>query len=92
MNTIIIDSEMYKLAAEYAERYNMSIKEVVEHGIQLVIGKISPNAAKRKKAKADRLSMEKAMDFVKTLSASGGSSVPADENGIEALIEEKYKL
>ena len=32
------------------------------------------------------------MDFVKTLSASGGSSVPADENGIEALIEEKYKL
>ena len=72
---------MYKGAAEYAERYNMSIKEVVEHGIQLVIGKISPNAAKRKKAKADRLSMEKAMDFV-----------PADENGIEALIEEKYKL
>ena len=47
MKTIIIDSEMYKGAAEYAERYNMSIKEVVEHGIQLVIGKISPNAAKR---------------------------------------------
>lgn len=29
MNTVTIDSDMYKGAAEYAERYNMSIKEVV---------------------------------------------------------------
>lgn len=42
--------------------------------------------------KADRPSMKEAMNFVKTLSASRGSAVPADENCMDALVEEKYKL
>lgn len=91
MNTISIDSDMYKGAAEYARRYNISIKEVVEHGIQLVIGTINANVAKRKRAKTDKLSMKEAMEYVETLSASGGSPVPADEDGREARIE-KYML
>lgn len=90
MNTITIDSDMYRGAAEYAERYNMSVKDVVEHGIQLLIGTINNNAITESKAR--KLNRDKAMDFVKTLSASGGSIVPADENGIGALIEEKYGL
>lgn len=31
-----------------------------------------------------------AMQFVKTLSARGGNPVPADEKGVDALLEEKY--
>ena len=31
-----------------------------------------------------------AMQFVKSLSVSGGNPVPADERGIDALLEEKY--
>lgn len=89
MNTITIDSDMYRGAAEYAERYNMSVKDVVEHGIQLLIGTINNAITESKVRKINR---DKAMDFVKTLSASGGSIVPADENGIGALIEEKYGL
>lgn len=92
MNTISIDSDMYKGAAEYARRYNISIKEVVEHDIQLVIGTINANVTKRERSKTDKLGIDEAMEFVKTLSASGGSPVPADENGMDALIEEKYKL
>lgn len=67
----------------------MSVKDVVEHGIQLLIGTIN-NAITESKAR--KINRDKAMDFVKTLSASGGSIVPADENGIGALIEEKYGL
>ena len=35
-------------------------------------------------------SLNEAMTFVDTLSIKGKASVPADENGIEALINEKY--
>ena len=35
-------------------------------------------------------SMEEALAFVEALSLKGEKSVPADENGIEALITEKY--
>ena len=35
-------------------------------------------------------SMEEALAFVETLSLKGKKTVPADENGIEALITEKY--
>jgi len=33
---------------------------------------------------------EAAMLFVKNLSVRGGQSVPADERGLDALIDEKY--
>lgn len=35
-------------------------------------------------------SMEEALAFVRTLSIKDGNPVPADENGIEALINQKY--
>ena len=35
-------------------------------------------------------SMEEALAFVETLSLKGQNPIPADENGIEALISEKY--
>lgn len=34
--------------------------------------------------------MDEALEFVKTLSIKGGNPVPADEKGIEALINDKY--
>jgi len=34
---------------------------------------------------------EAAMLFVKNLSVRGGMTVPADERGIDALVDEKYK-
>lgn len=52
MNTVTIDSETYQGAVEYAERNNMSVKEVVEHGIQLVIGSINGMVSEQNKPKA----------------------------------------
>ena len=34
--------------------------------------------------------MEDALSFVKSLSVTGGMPVPADERGIDSLLEEKY--
>lgn len=31
-----------------------------------------------------------ALDYVRTLKTKGGKPVPADENGLEALVELKY--
>lgn len=33
-----------------------------------------------------------ALAFVKTKAAKGGTPVPVDEDGLEALVEAKYKL
>ena len=35
---------------------------------------------------------QKALALVKTMTAKGGNPVPADEDGLEALFEAKYKL
>lgn len=35
---------------------------------------------------------QKALALVKTMTAKGGNPVPADEDGLEALVEAKYKL
>lgn len=35
---------------------------------------------------------QKALALVKTMTVKGGNPVPADEDGLEALVEAKYKL
>ena len=35
---------------------------------------------------------KEALAYVKTLKAKGGKPIPADENGIDALVEKKYAL
>lgn len=35
---------------------------------------------------------QKALEYVKSKASKGGSPVPADEDGLEALVEAKYKL
>lgn len=36
--------------------------------------------------------LDSAMNFVKTLSVRGGQPVPANDNGMDALIDQKYSL
>lgn len=46
----------------------------------------------KQKSQVEEIGMSEAMDFVNTLSARGKQVVPEEENGIVALIDEKYKL
>lgn len=41
---------------------------------------------------AKSVEYQKALAYVKTLKAKSGKPVPASENGLDALIEEKYVL
>lgn len=83
MNTITIDVSQYRGAEIYAQAHNVSVRELVEKFLRgfKVPEKISD---------AETLDYEKALAFVKTLSAKDGRPVPAEERGIEALIDEKY--
>lgn len=46
----------------------------------------------QEEAQVEEISMSEAMNFINTLSARGKQVVPNDEDGITALIDEKYKI
>lgn len=85
MHTITIDTHLYKEAEKYAKKHNISVRELVERFL-------SRSKHSEENSTTEYMSFDKAMDFVKTLSAKGGKPVPADGRGIEALLEEKYAL
>lgn len=85
MNTLTIDQNIYNGAELYAKQNNISIQEVFELGVKLLLAKV--NLAKPKN---EDLELKEALKYVSTLSAKGGRTVPVDENGSDARIE-KYE-
>lgn len=54
---------------------------------------ISPNISRFNNGKiTESLGFKNALARMKELSGQGGRPVPADENGLDALIEKKYQL
>ena len=87
MNTIAVNSKTYQGAEMYARLNNVSVSDVVEKAVLLLLQNVQP---KRKVTETARF--KEALAFVKSKAAIGGNPVPADEDGLEALVEEKYKL
>lgn len=87
MNTIAIDSKIYEGVEKYAKLHNITVDDVVEKGVLLLIGNILPKESVLKTKK-----FQDALAYVKTLKAKGGRPVPADENDLGALVEKKYAL
>lgn len=85
MNTVAIDSNIYKGVERYAKLHNITVGDVVEKGVLLLIENFQPKQSIYKTKK-----FQDALDYVRTLKAKGGKPVPADENGLEALVEKKY--
>ncbi len=85
MNTIVINSKTYQSAELYAKMHNVSISDVVEKAVSLLLQKIQP-----KEAYTDTTEFKDALAYVKTLKAKGGKPIPEDENGLDALVEMKY--
>lgn len=87
MNTVTLNRETMKYAEEYARQHNISVSDAIERGVMLLWGKLQegPSVAKS-------VEYQNALAYVKTLKAKGGKPVPATENGLDALIEEKYAL
>ncbi len=87
MNTVTLNRDTMKYAEEYARQHNISVSDAIERGVMLLWGKLQerPNVAKS-------VEYQNALAYVKTLKAKGGKPVPATENGLDTLIEEKYAL
>ena len=89
MNTITIDSNIYQSEENYAKLHNISVNDVIERGVSLLLGKVL--APKNTDVK-ETTGFKEALAYVRTLKAQNGKPVPENENGLEALTDLKYKL
>lgn len=74
-----ITADLDLLSADMLENVSRYVKRLTRRS----------RKAGMERQKASR-KMEDAMSFVKTLSVIGDQKVPADERGIDALVNEKY--
>lgn len=89
MNTITIDSNIYQSVENYAKLHNISVNDVIERGVSLLLGKVlAPQNIDVK----ETTGFKEALAYVRTLKAQNGKPVPENENGLEALTDLKYKL
>lgn len=89
MNTITIDSNIYQSVENYAKLHNISVNDVIERGVSLLLGKV---LASQNTDVKETTGFKEALAYVRTLKAQNGKPVPENENGLEALTDLKYKL
>lgn len=87
MNTIAINSNVYRSAVQYANSHNISVSDAVEEAILLLLQKVQT-----KQRLTETKEFNEALTYVKSIVPTGGKSVPTDENGLDVLVEKKYKL
>lgn len=87
MNTIAINSNVYRSAVQYANLHNISVSDAVEEAILLLLQKVQT-----KQRLTETKEFNEALNYVKSIVPTGGKSVPTDENGLDVLVEKKYKL
>ena len=88
MNTIAMDSNIYKGAESYAKLHNISVTAAIEKAISLFLQKVQ----QPKQKLLETAEFNDALSYVKTLKAKGGKPIPADENSLDALVDKKYAL
>lgn len=87
MNTVAINSNIYRSAVQYANLHNISVSDAVEEAILLLLQKVQT-----KQRLTETKEFNEALTYVKSIVPTGGKSVPTDENGLDVLVEKKYKL
>lgn len=93
MYTIAIDDPMAYLDGEiYAKENHSSLKELVNKYVASLAAKVRTTQKQNKVVLSQTEEFQKALAYVESLTAKGGRPVPAEENGLEALVEKKYKL
>lgn len=87
MNTISINSEIYKEAEVYAKLHNISVSEAFERALLLLLGE---KRHSEKQIIEESAEFKEALAYVDTLMSKGGEAVPADEDGKGAVARFKY--
>ena len=72
------------IAEQYANLHNISVADAVEKAILLFLQKVQP-----KQKLMETTEFKEALAYVKSIVPSEEKPVPADENGLDALIEQK---
>ena len=88
MNTVEIDSNIYKDVEHYAKLHQTSVEEVVEKSLAMLLGKIVP----KKELTTETDKFQKALAYVKNLAVGEGKPVPNDIDPMEVYVETKHKL
>ena len=88
MNTVAIDSNIYKGAEFYAKLHKISVEAVIEKGLTLLLGKMTL----KKEVLDEDVELEKAMKLMDTMMIQGGKPVPADVDPMAIFVQEKYGL
>ena len=74
-----IAADLDMLSTEMLESVSRYVKRLTQHSRAAKVPQLSSSTK-----------MEDALKFVQTLSVTGAQQVPADERGLDALIDEKY--
>lgn len=88
----INDPKVYLDGEAYARNNNSSLSEMVNRYVASLAAKLRSSKKHQQVALDKTEDFQNAMNYVKSLAAKEGGTVPADENGLDALVERKYKL
>ena len=77
MNTITIDSNIYQSVENYAKLHNISVNDVIERGVSLLLGKVL--APKNTDVK-ETTGFKEALAYVRTLKAQNSKPVPENDS------------
>ena len=75
----------YKLADAF-----WTLLKPLKREVRQLLAKRLDESLKEQELPTKEVSMSEAEHFIQTLSVHGGMKVPADEKGIDALLNEKY--
>lgn len=93
MYQIAINDPMVYLDGEiYAQENHSSLEELVNKYVASLAALIRSRKKQQTVPFSQSEEFQKAVAFVKSKAAKGGRPVPADEDGLESLVEAKYKL
>lgn len=88
----INDPGIYLDGETYAKEHHSSLEELVNKYVASLADLVRSRKKQREVPFTQTDEFLKALAFVKTKAAKGGTPVPVDEDGLGALVEAKYKL
>lgn len=93
MYQIAINDPMIYLDGEaYAKENHSSLTELVNKYVASLAEKVRLTRKTQQQSLSQTDEFRKALAYVKAIVPTGGKPVPADENGLDVLVEQKYKL
>ena len=89
---VIKDPTIYQDGETYAKANHSTLEDMVNKYVASLADKVRGKNKKTDVPFSQTDEFLNALAYVKTKAAKGGKPVPADENGLDALVDAKYRL